>query len=263
MNVSIYEQFIENAKARLREDGRFVALLAGGSMKEGTMDRFSDLDLVLAYDVRYRDAVMADRIGIAESLGSLLSGFTGEHVGEPRLIICLYGPPALHVDLKFVTLSELESRVENPLVLWEKESAVTQIFERTAPAWPELDIHWIEDRFWVWVHYGATKLGRGELYELIDCVSFMRRSVLGPMIATLHRRPINGVRKLEMLEGPEIEQLERTVPVHDVRSCYDALQTTINLYKNLRARFSEAKPNLAAEAVSTAYLEEVYSAYRE
>jgi hypothetical protein len=31
----------------------------------------------------------------------LLVGFTGEHVGEPRVLICLYGPPVLHVDLKF------------------------------------------------------------------------------------------------------------------------------------------------------------------
>ncbi|MER7057532.1 MULTISPECIES: hypothetical protein [unclassified Streptomyces] len=28
------------------------------------------------------------------------------------------------------------------------------------------DLQWIEDRFWIWVHYGATKLGRGELFEV-------------------------------------------------------------------------------------------------
>ena len=32
--------------------------------------------------------------------------FTGEHVGESRVLICLYGPPLLHVDLKFVSLSD-------------------------------------------------------------------------------------------------------------------------------------------------------------
>jgi hypothetical protein len=34
------------------------------------------------------------------------SAFSGEHVGEPRALICLYGPPLLPVDLKFVSLSD-------------------------------------------------------------------------------------------------------------------------------------------------------------
>ncbi|MBD0742863.1 hypothetical protein [Streptomyces sp. CBMA152] len=29
-----------------------------------------------------------------------MAGFTGEHVGEPLLIITLVGPPLLHVDFK-------------------------------------------------------------------------------------------------------------------------------------------------------------------
>ncbi|NRS94850.1 hypothetical protein DFH40_002566 [Clostridium beijerinckii] len=47
---------------------------------------------------------MNERIKIAESLGTLLSAFTGEHVGEPRLLICLCEPELLHVDLKFVSI---------------------------------------------------------------------------------------------------------------------------------------------------------------
>ena len=45
---------------------------------------------------------MGERRTIAESCGGLLAAFTGEHVGEPRLLICLYGPPLAHVNLKFV-----------------------------------------------------------------------------------------------------------------------------------------------------------------
>jgi hypothetical protein len=52
------------------------------------------------------------RAGFAGALGPLLSAFTGDHVGEPRLLICLYGPPLLHVDLKFVTPADLAERVE-------------------------------------------------------------------------------------------------------------------------------------------------------
>jgi hypothetical protein len=43
---------------------------------------------------------MEDRQQIAASLGSLLTVFTGDHVGEPRLLGCPYEvTPPLHVDL--------------------------------------------------------------------------------------------------------------------------------------------------------------------
>ncbi len=56
----------------------------------------------------------------AKRLGHFLSGFTGEHVGEPRVLICLYDNPLLHVDIKFLTLEELHPRVETPVVLLDK-----------------------------------------------------------------------------------------------------------------------------------------------
>ena len=85
--------------------------------------------------------------------------------------------------LKFVTLSELEHRIELPAhPVGERARKLRGLSIGTAPSYPDLDIQWIEDRFWVWVHYGATKLGRGELFELIDTITHMRGSVLGPII---------------------------------------------------------------------------------
>lgn len=128
----------------------------------GEMDEYSDLDLIIVYNYAFRNEIMEQRFRIAERLGNLFSAFTGEHVGEPRLLICLYGPAPLHVDLKFVQLEELESRVENPLILWERGSGIATILSKTSPSLPFPQLQWIEDRFWVWVHYCATKLGRGE-----------------------------------------------------------------------------------------------------
>jgi hypothetical protein len=53
-------------------------------------------------------------------MGNLLAAFTGEHVGEPRLLICLFADPLMHVDLKFISLGQLSSRVEDPVILWER-----------------------------------------------------------------------------------------------------------------------------------------------
>ena len=83
----------------------------------------------------------------------MLACFTGEHVGEPRLLITLYGPPPVHVDLKFASDRGLEQRVEDGLVLWQRDGALDAALRRTAAAWPRPDRQWIEDRFWVWVHY--------------------------------------------------------------------------------------------------------------
>jgi len=54
----------------------------------------------------------------------LLAAFPGDHVGEPRLLICLYGPPLLHVDLKFMSTDEFLHRVEDPMVLWDRAGAL-------------------------------------------------------------------------------------------------------------------------------------------
>lgn len=89
------------------------------------MDEYSDLDLIIVYDSAYQEQVTNQRLDIAEGLGKLLSGFTGEHVGEPRVVICLYGPEPLLVDLKFVTWEELNIRIENPLILWERDQEIS------------------------------------------------------------------------------------------------------------------------------------------
>ena len=99
--------FLRRAMDVLRADSRFVGLAVGGSYLDGTMDEWSDLDLVIAVEPDAFEQVMLDRREIASRMGTVLTSFTGEHVREPRLLICLYGDPLLHVDLKFVRLPDL------------------------------------------------------------------------------------------------------------------------------------------------------------
>src|SRR5215217_1168642 len=109
-----HRAFLVRLLTQFSEDSRFVAVLAGGSYVQNQLDEFSDLDLVLVAEPSHYASVMAEREELAESLGTLLARFTGEHVGEPRLLICLYDTPLLHVDLKFVVPSDLGERVEDP-----------------------------------------------------------------------------------------------------------------------------------------------------
>jgi len=56
----------------------------------------------------------------AGRFGYLLNAFTGEHVGEPGLLICLYDEALLHLDIKFVMVEEFGVRVEDPALLLDK-----------------------------------------------------------------------------------------------------------------------------------------------
>jgi len=50
------------------------------------MDAFSDIDLLLACEPADLVTLLEDRAALAAQLGELVAYFTGEHVGEPRLM---------------------------------------------------------------------------------------------------------------------------------------------------------------------------------
>lgn len=98
---------IDLLRARSDVDPNRIAYVGHSSFITNSMDEFSDLDLVIAVEPSHQAAVMAERMKVAASLGELLAAFTGEHLGEPRVLICLYEAPLLHVDLKFVSLDDI------------------------------------------------------------------------------------------------------------------------------------------------------------
>jgi nucleotidyltransferase-like protein len=253
--------FLRGAIERLSRDPRLVGLAAGGSYLTGAMDEWSDLDLVVAVEPAAYAAVMEERPGIAASLGPLLAAFTGEHVGEPRVLICLYGPPLLHVDLKFASLDALADRVEDPAVVWERDGRMTAALGGGRARFPEPDPQWIEDRFWVWVHYGAAKIGRGELFEALDMLGFLRSHALGPLALVSRGARPSGVRRLETAAPDLAREMERTVAAYDAADCARALGAAVALYRRLRDL--AAAPGLVrrteAETAATALLESVPS----
>src|SRR5215207_4206799 len=228
--------FLAEGSGILSADRRIHTLLAGGSMVHGGMDEFSDLDLVVVVKDDFYTEVLASRMETARRLGTLLSAFTGEHVGEPRLLICLYGPELLHVDLKFVTMSDLDRLIERPIVLWSRDKvAVEKRLERAEISWPNLDPDWFEARAWIWLHYGAAKALRGELFEAISMLAFFRDQVLGPMLHRRAGRPQRGVRRVEAYRLDETGQLAATVARHDFGSVKASLVAAVELYLKLRA----------------------------
>jgi hypothetical protein len=241
-----------------KADERLLGVTLGGSAAHGTTDRYSDLDFVIACRDEDHAALLAELPRVAARLGPLLVAFTGEHVGEPRLLIALYGPPLLHVDLKLVAGRDLTQRIEDGVVLWERDGAVTDALAQGPAIWPAPDRQWIEDRFWVWIHYAAAKIGRGELFECLDLLAMLRSSVFGPLIALRAGVRAQGVRRLEQLDPPMVTALTATIGNHSEAGCLAALRAATRLYRQLRDEGDgRVVPREAAEREALAYLERV------
>jgi len=232
----LHTQFLEKIRSEVARDTRLNALLAGGSYIHGGFDQQSDLDFVVVVEDDKYQEVMSSRHDFAHRIDGLLSAFTGEHVGEPRLLICLYGPCLIHVDLKFVKSADLGRLIERPAVIFARDADHTKsLLDAAAIAWPNAAPEWFEQRAWIWLHYGATKLIRGELFEAIGILAFFREQVLGPMLHRRAGRPQRAVRRMELLDSMASKQLARTVAAHDAASVRAALEAAIELYIDLRS----------------------------
>jgi predicted nucleotidyltransferase len=243
----------------LHTDERFLALCVGGSWISNEIDSYSDLDLIIIT----KEMISNDKskmIEIAEKLGNLLIGFTGEHVGEPRLLICLYDDPIIHIDLKFLQIEEFNIRIENPEIIWEKDNIVSNLYNKSEPKWPEVDIQWIEDRFWVWIHYVGTKLGRGELLEAISFISFLRSKVLCPLYDIKYNKMPRGARKIEfIINNTDLDKIKKTIPEYSYDSIKETILCCISIYKELRNALFDGKVEKReiVEKASIHYLESI------
>jgi hypothetical protein len=234
-----------------------IGLTVGGSAVSGTMDRYSDLDFVVVCRDDLQPHLLEQAPVFAAQLGPLLTAFTGEHVGERRLVICLFGPPLLHVDLVFIAQKDLAIRHEDGRILWQEDAAVARAYAASAPTRRPVATQWIEDRFWAWVHYGATKIARGELFECLDHLSYLRGAVLGPLISKQRGHRPNKVRRLEQIAPDLVESLAATIGDHTARGCLAALRATVFLYRQLRNEYPEVRRHHEAEQAVLAYLDEV------
>lgn len=257
--TSAFDRFLRHATDVLNADPEVAGFAVGGSYASGEMDDYSDLDLILV--TRERIAGNKERmIDYAKRLGHFLSGFTGEHVGEPRVLICLYEQPLLHVDIKFLTLDEFESRVEDPVLLIDREGVLQLIMNQHPASYPKPDYQWIEDRYWTWIHYCLLKIGRGEYMEAFDFFAYLRMVVLGPLVQVRNARLPRGVRRVEIdLSAEDQQALLKTIPEYNRAALLTSLRAAVELYRNLRSQLfgPELSLQTATEHSVMDYLEKI------
>ena len=127
-------------------------------------------------------------------------------------------------------------------LLFERDGQLSKIIHATTATWPQPDYQWIEDRFWTWIHYAALKIGRGELMEAFDFLSFLRTTVLSPLLQVKNNRHARGLRKVETeLNASDLENLKITIAQYNRESILKALDNTISIYRNLRGNYMTIK----------------------
>ncbi|KAB7730283.1 nucleotidyltransferase domain-containing protein [Rudanella paleaurantiibacter] len=229
-----FQPFVDSVISALQTDPNALGLAVGGSWISGDMDAYSDLDLVLVTAVPVAPDLGQMR-AYAARFGTMLASFRGDHVGEPRLLIALFTDPLLHVDVKFVLPAELHERVEDPVILWERDGILTSAFKESVAQYPPFDFQATDDRFWIWMHYAALKIGRGEFFEAMDFLSFVRNMVLGPMLHLKQGGLPRGVRRVETsLPAEQLAALRQTVAIPERTSLLTSTQAVIDLYETLR-----------------------------
>lgn len=247
-----HKQLLDKIIHVLQQDPRIVGIGASGSFATDTLDKYSDLDLVIAINPAHFEEVMAERFTIIDRIEGKVAAFTGEHVGEPRLVIALYAPDAIHVDFKFVSLHDASTRVDDTQVLWQQDQLLSDVFDSAEPKYPQPDPQWIEDRFWIWTHYAATKIARGEYFEALEFLSFIRMVVLSPLALKQAGLTPSGVRKIETRLPEFSRKLELTVARPEKSALIAAMKQCITIYLELRDNESIQK-NTDAEQMCIEY----------
>ncbi|WP_431219239.1 nucleotidyltransferase domain-containing protein [Leifsonia xyli] len=253
---ALQQEFLDDVLPRIVADSRVRAVALSGSLAHGEPDQYSDVDLVIAVPDADHGTVMAERLDLIASWTDLVIGFTGEHVGEPRLIVSLVGPPLLHVDVTFLPESAFAQARHRLRILHGEANFDSADAPRPVDPRP-FDAQWAEDRFWVWIHYAATKLARGELFEVLDTLAALRSLVLGPLAALRAHAEPRGVRRLETIAPQDALALRDTVSGYDGREAGEALFATIALYRNWRPDAVRRNP---AEELAEDFLCDVIAA---
>lgn len=138
------------------------------------------------------------------------------------------------MDIKFLTLEEFHSRIETPAILIDKNRQLEKAISNSQAELPYPDYQWIEDRFWIWIHYALLKIGRGEFFEAYDFFGFLRMVVFGPLLHIKNHSLPRGVRKLEaVMTDEDANKLKTTMPEYNRQSLIESLKNAVTLYRQL------------------------------
>jgi predicted nucleotidyltransferase len=249
-----HRAYLDGALPILRADARVTSVVISGSAVTGGIDEWSDLDLVVFVEDSAESAMWDEHFDVVARLGkNFLSAFRGDHVGEPRLLICLYDDPLLHVDVKFMAHKDAATLHYPAEVLWSRGDPPSL----PGPDVKSFDVQWCANRLATWAHYIGVKIERGELFEALNSIDYLRTRVLCPLIALEAGVMPRGTRRIEETRSPRLEQLARTVCGYERNALLAATQEAFALAWSLLDGHPGVQRNRTAERRAMAFLGEI------
>jgi hypothetical protein len=237
----------ESACRAALTDPDVVAMVVTGSFATGIADELSDVDLRLYARPDAVEGVVARVPDLAAAAGSVVALFVAEHLAIPTLTIVLYDD-LVHVDFDVVAADRAAEDNDGlpAVVLWEREPISDALPGTYAPE-VAAGVRWMEARIWTWSWYIQSKVLRGELYEALDGLQYVRDEVLFRLLAFHGERRPAGGRRAEAVVGDHRDAFARTIPRSlDPATVLAALREEIDLYRVL------ADPLLERHGIETA-----------
>lgn len=232
-DLPLHRAKLETAAAFTQTMPGVIGLVVSGSLATGTADVYSDLDLkIVTRDDMHGEAVKhLDEL--VDACGVPVARFSAEHVGHPGMLIVLYDD-LIHMDFYLVRLGELSAKNGGMAgwVVWTEDDDIAVALRGPAEA-VGVDLAWFEARIWTWVWYTHSKILRGELYEALDALQYLRGVVLFALLAESAGVKPYGSRRAEQHVGELGPLFARTVPVLERETVLDALRATVELYLKL------------------------------
>jgi predicted nucleotidyltransferase len=228
-------------------DPDVMAMVVTGSFATGDADELSDIDLRVYVRPDAVESVVARIPDLAAAAGRVVALFVAEHLGIPTLTIVLYDD-LVHVDFDVVAADRAAEHNDGlpAVVLWERQP-ISDALPGTYDPEIAAGVRWLEARIWTWSWYIQSKVLRGELYETLDGLQYVRDQVLFRLLAFHGERRPAGGRRAETVVGEHGDAFARTVPTSlDPASILAALREEIDLYRRL------ADPLLERHGVDTA-----------
>jgi hypothetical protein len=231
MASSAQQEFLDRAVSIAEKDSRFIGLAL--HQESDHEHEFTDLEFVfVCAPISFGDCA-ADLKGVAEALGPLLLSYEQEKTDAERELSCLYDEPLRRIDLRLLP-TDGAAMLRHPRVLWERDGTLSAELAKYRDVAPVIDLQWMEDRFWLWLHSAAMALKEGAIFEALHQMSCLRTRILAPMLLKKQAQPADALKGLEQAGGDELSSLRATVPLYDARSCEISLREAAKLYVGLR-----------------------------
>lgn len=231
-------EFLNRTVSLAEKDPRIVGVAL--HQESDQEKEFTTSELVLVCQPDSFEELSADLIGVAEALGPMMLAYEHSKGAGERELSCLYDEPLQRIDLRLLPLDNL-SEIHHPQVLWDRDEQFRLALAARRDPPPSLNLQWMEDRFWLWLHSAATALKEGAVFEAHHLMSCMRSRILAPLV--LKKEGMNltgGLHELEKSDGENLSSLRATVPLYDARSCEISLREAAKLYVDLRETLAPA-----------------------